>query len=163
MSAIDPYRVTDQFGSTSLQAIVTRLEVRGEHPYFAKMLEDYLDAMHVDTANSVLPNWSVTRYGSMALMSASVAANCCSAPRPSSIQDRAGRAFGSRCLRTTSASRPPPTARMSPISLFGHTSPSVGNSRVRFWLYPDLPGVPKVGPVYPGLPTREAHPANVRV
>ncbi len=54
MSAIDRYRVTVQFDSTSLQAIVTRLEVRGEHPYFAKMLEDYLDAMHVDTANSVL-------------------------------------------------------------------------------------------------------------
>ncbi len=54
MRAIDPYRVTDQFGSTNLQAIVTRIEVRGEHPYFAKMLDNYLDAKHVDTPNSAL-------------------------------------------------------------------------------------------------------------
>ena len=37
-----------------LQVIVTRLETRGKHPLFEKMLQDYLDAMQIDTASTVL-------------------------------------------------------------------------------------------------------------
>jgi SAM-dependent methyltransferase len=54
MSALDPFRMTDQLDETILQAIGARLEARGKHPMFAGMLAEYLDAMHVDAARAVL-------------------------------------------------------------------------------------------------------------
>ena len=54
MSPIDPYSMTDKLDDALIQAVVTRLEARGKHPVFAKMLNDYLDAMRIDTAKTVL-------------------------------------------------------------------------------------------------------------
>ena len=54
MKPSDPYAVTDKLDDTLLQVIVTRLETRGKHPIFDGMLRDYLDAMEIDTAKSVL-------------------------------------------------------------------------------------------------------------
>jgi 2-polyprenyl-3-methyl-5-hydroxy-6-metoxy-1,4-benzoquinol methylase len=54
MSAMDPYGTTNQLNETVLQAIVTRLEARGNHPFFARMLYEYLDAMQIDAAHTVL-------------------------------------------------------------------------------------------------------------
>ena len=54
MNARDPYATTDWVDDTVLQAIVTRLEARRNHPLFARMMRDYLDAMHIDTAATVL-------------------------------------------------------------------------------------------------------------
>ncbi len=54
MSPIDPYAMTDRLDDALIQVVVTRLEARGKHPVFAKMLQDYLDAMRVDTAKTVL-------------------------------------------------------------------------------------------------------------
>jgi SAM-dependent methyltransferase len=54
MSPTDPYAATDQLDDALIAVIVTRLEARGKHPAFARMLEDYLAAMRIDTAGSVL-------------------------------------------------------------------------------------------------------------
>jgi SAM-dependent methyltransferase len=54
MKSSDPYAATDKLDDLLLQVIVTRLETRGKHPLFEKMLQDYLDAMRIDTAKTVL-------------------------------------------------------------------------------------------------------------
>ena len=54
MTSSDPYAVTDSLDDALLQVIVTRLETRGRHPAFEKMLMDYLNAMSIDTAKTVL-------------------------------------------------------------------------------------------------------------
>jgi SAM-dependent methyltransferase len=54
MTAMDPYRATDQLDPAILQVIATRLEARGKHPVFARMLQEYLDAMPIDAARTVL-------------------------------------------------------------------------------------------------------------
>jgi ubiquinone/menaquinone biosynthesis C-methylase UbiE len=50
----DPYAETDRLDDSLLQVIVTRLETRGRHPAFERMLTDYLNAMQIDTAKTVL-------------------------------------------------------------------------------------------------------------
>jgi ubiquinone/menaquinone biosynthesis C-methylase UbiE len=54
MTSSDPYAVTDSLDDALLQVIVTRLETRGRHPAFEKMLMDYLNAMSIDAAKTVL-------------------------------------------------------------------------------------------------------------
>jgi len=54
MSAVDPYRMTDTLDDALLQVIVTRLEARGKHPFFEKMLHEYLEVIHIDAAKMVL-------------------------------------------------------------------------------------------------------------
>lgn len=54
MSPVDPYAMTDRLDDALIQVVVTRLEARGKHPVFARMLQDYLDAMRIDTAKTVL-------------------------------------------------------------------------------------------------------------
>jgi SAM-dependent methyltransferase len=54
MKSSDPYAVTDSLDDALLHVIVTRLETRGRHPAFEKMLMDYLNAMSIDTATTVL-------------------------------------------------------------------------------------------------------------
>jgi ubiquinone/menaquinone biosynthesis C-methylase UbiE len=54
MKPSDPYAVTDKLDDPLLQVIVTRLETRGKHPVFEGMLRDYLDAMQIDAAKTVL-------------------------------------------------------------------------------------------------------------
>lgn len=54
MSHLDPFATTDKLDDASLQVVVARLEERGKHPVFARMLNEYLDAMHVDSARTVL-------------------------------------------------------------------------------------------------------------
>jgi ubiquinone/menaquinone biosynthesis C-methylase UbiE len=54
MSTADPFRVTDQLEEALLRAMVVRLEARGRHPFFEHALRDYLDAMDIDAAHSVL-------------------------------------------------------------------------------------------------------------
>ena len=54
MTTFDAYRVTDQLDDAVLDAIATRLEVRGRHPVFVRMLDEYLDAMSIDEAKSVV-------------------------------------------------------------------------------------------------------------
>ncbi len=50
----DPYSTTHPADDAVFQAIVTRLEARRHHPLFAKMIQDYLDAMQIDKAQTVL-------------------------------------------------------------------------------------------------------------
>jgi ubiquinone/menaquinone biosynthesis C-methylase UbiE len=54
MTTFDAYRVTDQLDDVVLDAIATRLEVRGRHPVFVRMLDEYLDAMNIDEAKAVI-------------------------------------------------------------------------------------------------------------
>lgn len=54
MGTVDPYGRTDRLDETSLEAIVARLEARGRHPFFQKMLGEYLDVMRIDAARTVL-------------------------------------------------------------------------------------------------------------
>jgi predicted TPR repeat methyltransferase len=54
MSTFDAYRVTDQLDDVVLDAIATRLEVRGRHPVFVRMLDEYLDAMSIDEATAII-------------------------------------------------------------------------------------------------------------
>jgi ubiquinone/menaquinone biosynthesis C-methylase UbiE len=52
--ALDPYRITDKLEDVLLDVMVSRLEVRGNHWFFQKVLGEYLDAMDIDSANTVL-------------------------------------------------------------------------------------------------------------
>ena len=54
MTPVDPYAMTDRLDDALLRVVATRLEARGKHPVFAKMLYDYLDVMRIDTAKTVL-------------------------------------------------------------------------------------------------------------
>jgi ubiquinone/menaquinone biosynthesis C-methylase UbiE len=54
MSTIDIFGMTDRLDDTMLEVIVTRLEARGNHPFFIKMLQEYLEVMDIDSAKTVL-------------------------------------------------------------------------------------------------------------
>jgi ubiquinone/menaquinone biosynthesis C-methylase UbiE len=54
MGALDPFRMTDKLEDPLLEVMVSRLEVRGKHWFFQKVLREYLDAMAVDSAETVL-------------------------------------------------------------------------------------------------------------
>jgi ubiquinone/menaquinone biosynthesis C-methylase UbiE len=54
MAPRDPFAKIQSLDDRTLDALVQRFEARGRHPYFAKMLREYLDAMHVDDARSIL-------------------------------------------------------------------------------------------------------------
>lgn len=54
MSGLDVYRITDQLDDQISGVLVTRLEARGKHPAFVSMMDQYLDAMSIDTVKSVL-------------------------------------------------------------------------------------------------------------
>jgi SAM-dependent methyltransferase len=54
MSTGDIFSKTDKLDETILAIMVSRLEARGRHPFFIKMLQDYLDAMDIHTATTVL-------------------------------------------------------------------------------------------------------------
>jgi ubiquinone/menaquinone biosynthesis C-methylase UbiE len=50
----DVYRITDTLDPASLEAIATRLELRGRHPRMAAMLAEYLDAMALAPSTRLL-------------------------------------------------------------------------------------------------------------
>ncbi len=52
--ALDPYRITDKLEDALLDVMVSRLEVRGNHWFFQKVLGEYLDAIDIDSAGTVL-------------------------------------------------------------------------------------------------------------
>jgi ubiquinone/menaquinone biosynthesis C-methylase UbiE len=52
--ASDPFRITDELEDVLLDIMVSWLEVRGRHSFFQKVLREYLDAMGVDSTNTVL-------------------------------------------------------------------------------------------------------------
>jgi SAM-dependent methyltransferase len=54
MNTIDPFGRTDNLDHDMLEALVLRFEARGKHPFFSKMLQEYLDAMYIDEAGLVL-------------------------------------------------------------------------------------------------------------
>jgi arsenite methyltransferase len=54
MATIDVYAITNELNDTLLQVLATRLEARGQHPRFQAMLTEYLDAMNIDTARTIL-------------------------------------------------------------------------------------------------------------
>ena len=54
MSSADLFGKTDQLDATTLEAMVARFEARGKHPAFANMLSEYLDAMQIAPAATVL-------------------------------------------------------------------------------------------------------------
>ena len=54
MSALDVYRITDELDDDMSEVLAARLEARGKHPVFLGMLEQYLDAMSIDSARLVL-------------------------------------------------------------------------------------------------------------
>jgi SAM-dependent methyltransferase len=54
MGALDPFRMTDKLDDALLDVLVARFEVRGNHWYFRKVLGEYLDAMQIDSARTVL-------------------------------------------------------------------------------------------------------------
>lgn len=54
MARADPYGRTDTLDPSLLEVLVTRLEARGKHPFFERMLTEYLDAMQIDAAQFVL-------------------------------------------------------------------------------------------------------------
>ena len=51
---LDPYRITDKLEDGLLDVMVSRLEARGAHWFFQKVLREYLDAMDIDSASVVL-------------------------------------------------------------------------------------------------------------
>src|ERR671912_442785 len=54
MGALDPYQITDKLEDPLLDVMVSRLEVRGKHSFFQKGLQEYLDALDIDSASTVL-------------------------------------------------------------------------------------------------------------
>jgi ubiquinone/menaquinone biosynthesis C-methylase UbiE len=54
MATVDVYAITDKLDDTLLQVLATRLEARGQHLRFQAMLTEYLDAMNIDAARTIL-------------------------------------------------------------------------------------------------------------
>jgi 2-polyprenyl-3-methyl-5-hydroxy-6-metoxy-1,4-benzoquinol methylase len=54
MGELDPYRITDKLEDALLDVMVSRLEARGNHWFFQKVLGEYLEAMDIDSATTVL-------------------------------------------------------------------------------------------------------------
>jgi ubiquinone/menaquinone biosynthesis C-methylase UbiE len=54
MGTFDVYGMTDTLPAPILDVMATRLEARGQHPAFQRMLHQYLDAMAIDAARTVL-------------------------------------------------------------------------------------------------------------
>jgi ubiquinone/menaquinone biosynthesis C-methylase UbiE len=54
MSNFDVYAMTDKLNNAVLDVIITRLEARGKHPLFQRMLHDYLSAMNIHAMQCVL-------------------------------------------------------------------------------------------------------------
>lgn len=54
MGTVDVYRITNELDGATLDVLVARLEARGKHPRLAEMMREYLDAMAIDSARSVL-------------------------------------------------------------------------------------------------------------
>ncbi len=46
---MDPYSNPDQQADTTLQAMITRLEERGQHPVFHRMIDQYANEIAADT------------------------------------------------------------------------------------------------------------------
>ena len=51
---LDAYRPDRPAGRCRLDAIASRLEERGRHPVFVRMMDEYLDAMGIDSAEAVI-------------------------------------------------------------------------------------------------------------
>jgi ubiquinone/menaquinone biosynthesis C-methylase UbiE len=54
MGTVDVYRITDELDHPTLDVLATRLEARGKHPRFIEMMQQYLGAMRIDSAATVL-------------------------------------------------------------------------------------------------------------
>jgi ubiquinone/menaquinone biosynthesis C-methylase UbiE len=54
VGTLDVYRITNKLDDPTLDVVVTRLETRGKHPRFIAMMHQYLDAMGIDSAKTVL-------------------------------------------------------------------------------------------------------------
>ncbi|HSH41309.1 MAG TPA: methyltransferase domain-containing protein [Arenicellales bacterium] len=54
MKAFDVYGKTDQLEPALLDAIAARLEARASHPFFRRMMHEYLEAMNIDAAGRVV-------------------------------------------------------------------------------------------------------------
>lgn len=54
MAKTDPWNATDSQDDAVLDVMIDRLEMRGTYPPFVGMLNDYLDAMRIDEAGTVL-------------------------------------------------------------------------------------------------------------
>jgi ubiquinone/menaquinone biosynthesis C-methylase UbiE len=54
MPAMDVFSMTDKLENAVLDVVVERLETRGAHPRFVEMMDEYLDAMAIDSAGEVL-------------------------------------------------------------------------------------------------------------
>ena len=54
MSSFDVYGKTNELDVALLDVMATRLEGRGAHPYFQKMMHDYLQVMDLHNADTVL-------------------------------------------------------------------------------------------------------------
>jgi SAM-dependent methyltransferase len=67
MGSADPYGRTDRLDESLLEVLVTRLEARGKHPYFERMLAEYLDVMRIETTQAVLDMGCGTGVASRAL------------------------------------------------------------------------------------------------
>jgi SAM-dependent methyltransferase len=67
MRSADQYARTDQLDEPLLEVLVTRLEARGKHPYFQRMLAEYLGAMQLESAQTVLDIGCGTGVASRAL------------------------------------------------------------------------------------------------
>jgi len=54
MATVDVYRITDRLDDPTLEALIARLEARGRHPRFAAMTDEYLTAIGIDSAATVV-------------------------------------------------------------------------------------------------------------
>ena len=54
MGTLDPFRITDKLQDPLLDVMVSRLEVRGGHWFYQKVLREYLDVMNIDSDDTVL-------------------------------------------------------------------------------------------------------------
>jgi ubiquinone/menaquinone biosynthesis C-methylase UbiE len=51
---VDPFGHTDELDDRTLAALAARFEARGRHAMFLQMLDEYVDAMHVEHLDAVL-------------------------------------------------------------------------------------------------------------
>lgn len=67
MGTVDVYRLPTSSMTPPLTNLVTRLEPRGKYPRFAEMLREYVDAMAIDSARSVLDLGCGTGFAARAI------------------------------------------------------------------------------------------------
>ena len=110
MAKADVYRITDTLDEAALEVMATRLEVRGRHPRFAAMLEEYLDAMALQGGERVTQCGCQRQHPVTWILPCSRPVHGLDRCRDGSIASDLTGGYRMALCRTTEPTSPPPQA-----------------------------------------------------